>query len=97
MSAIGIGLAWVAMAAAAFMALSAVAPARTRRELEADPLAGADAEGHTRAHWSRPRASEDVYAHWPAVTHTTASLRSSPSVAYMHVSPPVRSGPLGLH
>jgi hypothetical protein len=100
MSAIGIGLAWAAMAAAAFMALSAVAPARTRRELEADPLAGVDAETHARVHGSRSRRREhatDAYAHWPQATHLTASLRSSPSVTHMQVSPPLRSGPLGLH
>jgi hypothetical protein len=100
MSAVGIGLAWAAMAAAAFMALSAVAPARTRRELEADPHATADAESHTLLHWSRSKTQEDVkeaYAHWPQATHMTASLRSSPSVAYMHASPPIRSGQLGLH
>src|ERR1700694_5861435 len=50
MSTVGIGLAWVAMAAAAFMALSATsAPARRRGELESDQLGGSDAEGYVDA------------------------------------------------
>ncbi len=103
MSALGIGLAWAAMAAAAFLALSATAPARTRNDLEADP----ENHSHARAHGARPprararEAATEAYAQWPQATHT-ASLRSSPSAAYMHASAPVGSSPgrfgtLGLH
>jgi hypothetical protein len=42
MSALSIGLAWVALATVAFLVLSASALARTHRDLEADPTLGED-------------------------------------------------------
>lgn len=45
MSALGIGIAWLAMGAAAFKALSAIAPARTRHDLETGAGAAAGSGG----------------------------------------------------
>jgi len=111
MIAVGVGLAWVAMTATAFLALSATAPARGRKDLETDAPAGADAQDvpggeHVPAS-SAARDHGHGQVHWPdAAPRTTASLRSSPSAAYMHARSPerpspirastLRSGPLGL-
>lgn len=70
MSAVGIGLAWAFMAMAAFVALSASAPARTRHELEVDPRSP-----HPGSHWPQIE-----------VAPTNAVLRSSPSVAHMQLA-----------
>jgi hypothetical protein len=47
MSAVGIGLAWMALTMAAFMALSATAIARGRRELEVELAAEPECRGET--------------------------------------------------
>lgn len=69
MSAVGIGLAWAFIAAAAFAAFSNSLLARTRHELEVDPRVQ-----HLSTHWP---AIE--------VAPTNAVLRSSPSVARMQL------------
>jgi hypothetical protein len=74
MSAVGIGLAWAAIAMAAFLALSASALlARTRHELEVAPRVAAGAQ---------------TRAQWPAVEVAPASvaLRRSPSAAHMQAT-----------
>jgi hypothetical protein len=61
MSALGIGLAWMALATVAFLVLSASALARTHRELEADPwIPGENPWTHGEAH---PRVAHSRKAH----------------------------------
>jgi hypothetical protein len=89
MSAVGIGLAWAIMAAAAFAALSASALARTRHELEIDPRSSHTRNSHTGLHWPEIEASwPEMEAAWPQieVSPTSPALRCSPSVAHMRLS-----------
>jgi hypothetical protein len=96
MSAVGIGLAWAIMAAAAFAALSASALARTRHELEIDPRSSHTRNSHTGLHWPEIEASwpemeaswAEMEAAWPQieVSPTSPALRCSPSVAHMRLS-----------
>jgi hypothetical protein len=86
MSAVAIGLAWVLIAMAAFVALSTSALAKTRGELEVDPRGP-----RTGTQWPAIEAARTNAVLRP----TNVVLRSSPSVVRMQ-APPSRLEPVLL-